>query len=521
MENRVYCLYRVSTIKQADFDQLNHADIPMQRNACHEFAAQMGWNIVHEKQETGVSGFKISAENRDKLQLIKNHAVQKKFDILLVFMFDRIGRKADESPFIVEWFVRNGIRVWSVKEGEQRFDQHIDTLLNYIRFWQADGESRKTSIRTKEGLRQLVLSGGYRGGGVPYGYCLEPTGTLNKRKKEVFALTIDPYEATIVRKMFDLCVGHGYGRCRIAAELNKQGITNRKGENWHEATIGHILHNISYTGILRSGNTVSQPFEHLMIIPPEIFEQAQVLHETRKNEQKGTQTFPLYTYGVGLLKRNIFCGHCGGRLVLTSNSTACTNALDERVRYKRIRYICYQKTRHRCKCDGQTGYTAHILEKKIERVVLQLLSGLGCIEERFLLEEASLQEEELLKQNIRNAIRIHRDAKNDYELLKHELQKALRGASAYPSETLAQILRESEEKVSTTLARTESLRNQLILLRRQKNGPENSKMVYWADIYRKSPTEVKRMITCYLLKKIYVFRNYELHIEINDIGVKL
>ena len=248
MENRVYCLYRVSTRKQADFKAENQADIPMQRNACREFAGQMGWEILYEGQEAGVSGFLVSEKDRDVLQRIKEHALQRKFDILLVFMFDRIGRKADESPFVVEWFVRHGIRVWSVKEGEQRFDHHIDTLLNYIRFWQADGESRKTSVRTKEGLRQLVLDGGYRGGGVPYGYRLVATGKLNKRNKEISALAIDPDEAMVVRKIFDLCIVHGYGRCRIATELNRQGIRNRKGENWHEASIGHILRNPCYTG---------------------------------------------------------------------------------------------------------------------------------------------------------------------------------------------------------------------------------------------------------------------------------
>ena len=77
----------------------------------------MGWVIVHEEQEEGVSGHKVRAENRDKLQIIKELAKQKKFDILLVFMFDRIGRIADETPFVVEWFVKNGIEVWSTQEG--------------------------------------------------------------------------------------------------------------------------------------------------------------------------------------------------------------------------------------------------------------------------------------------------------------------------------------------------------------------------------------------------------------------
>ena len=131
-KNRVCCLYRVSTDKQVNFNSNHEADLPMQRKACHKFAEAKGWVIVHEEQEEGVSGHKVRAEARDKLQIIKEYARKGKFDILLVFMFDRIGRIADETPFVVEWFVRNGIRVWSTQEGEQRFDNHTDKLLRTI-----------------------------------------------------------------------------------------------------------------------------------------------------------------------------------------------------------------------------------------------------------------------------------------------------------------------------------------------------------------------------------------------------
>lgn len=204
MQTRVYCLYRVSTTKQVDFDDQNQADIPMQRNACHAFAKKMGWDIIHEEQETGISGFKLSADGRDKLQLIKRHAEQKKFDILLVFMFDRLGRKADETPFVVEWFVDHGIRVWSTQEGEQRFEAHVDHLINYIRYWQASGESKKIAIRTKTALGQMVQDGRFRGGTPPYGYRLVPSGMFNKRKHEVCKLEINEEEAQVIRLMFDL-----------------------------------------------------------------------------------------------------------------------------------------------------------------------------------------------------------------------------------------------------------------------------------------------------------------------------
>ena len=120
--NRVDCLYRVSTDKQVYYNDKSQADIPMQRRECHCFCEKMDWTVVHEEQEDGVSGHKVGSENRDKLQIIKERVKQGNFDILFVFMLDRIGRIADETPFVVEWFVKNGIRVWSTQEGEQHFE---------------------------------------------------------------------------------------------------------------------------------------------------------------------------------------------------------------------------------------------------------------------------------------------------------------------------------------------------------------------------------------------------------------
>lgn len=213
--NRVCCLYRVSTDKQVDFTSNHEADLPMQRKACHKFAESKGWVIVHEEQEEGVSGHKVRAAARDKLQIIKDYARRGKFDILLVFMFDRIGRIADETPFVVEWFVRNGIRVWSTQEGEQRFDNHTDKLLNYIRFWQADGESEKTSVRTRTSLRQLVEEGHFKGGNAPYGYDLVRSGRINKRKHELYELHINEQEAAVVRIVFDKYVYEATARSTL------------------------------------------------------------------------------------------------------------------------------------------------------------------------------------------------------------------------------------------------------------------------------------------------------------------
>lgn len=55
-------LSRVSTKKQVDRQR---DDIPMQRLACRDFTERMVWNIGKEFLEKGVSGFNVSANDRD------------------------------------------------------------------------------------------------------------------------------------------------------------------------------------------------------------------------------------------------------------------------------------------------------------------------------------------------------------------------------------------------------------------------------------------------------------------------
>ena len=157
-------------------------DIPMQEMTCREFAeGQPDWEIIEEIPEEGVSGFKKAAKDRDAIQDIQRAALENKFDILLVFMFDRIGRIESETPFVVEWFINRGIEVWSANEGQQRLDSHTDKLLNYIRYWQASGESIKTSQRVTAGLAETASRGDYYGGLVSFGYRLVKNGALTKR----------------------------------------------------------------------------------------------------------------------------------------------------------------------------------------------------------------------------------------------------------------------------------------------------------------------------------------------------
>ena len=515
MAERVCCLYRVSTTKQVDHDEMNQADIPVQRKACREFAAKMGWEIVLEEQEAGVSGFKVSADNRDKLQQVKQYAEQGRFDILLVFMFDRLGRRSDETPFVVEWFVKKGIRVWSVNEGEQRFESHTDRLTNYIRYWQADGESQKTSIRTKTALGQMVREGRFRGGRAPYGYKLVPSGILNKRKHEVYKLEIDEDEARVIRMMFNLCVGSGYGRCKIANLISGQDIKTRTGGNWHEATVGHILHNIAYTGVLRSGESQSEMFPELQIIDPDTFELAQRLMAERVNEANEKRTMPRNTSGQSLLSGNIFCGHCGGRLTLTTNGTVSKQADGTEIARRRIRYVCYNKTRHRAECDGQTGYTMRILDGMAAEVLRQIFDKMKAVSEEEIIARTQQNMTVDIKAELSDAKREFAKATQDYENVKAKLMAVIRGESSLPESVLSDMADDAKKKMMKVSEKVSALNAEVHQSDERSKEIRKSyqRVLSWSEMFDNSDMAVKKMVAGYIIKRIEVYSGYRLHIE--------
>ena len=335
---RTKCLYRVSTKKQYD---KNKDDIPMQKIACHKFASEKGWSIVHEVYEKGVSGFKVSAEKRDAIQDLKESALRKEFDVLLVYMFDRLGRIDSETPFVVQWFVEHGIEVWSTQEGQQKLDDQADKLINYIRYWQANGESKKTSIRLKTIMSQMTTEGVYRGGPTPFGYKAVHNGRLNKKGQPVRDLQIDIEEANIVKEIFNKTINDGYGSFRLAQYVNNLGVRTHNGAKFQSNTINRILKNKMYCGYYITVNAMSQKLDNLVIIDENDFNAAQYIlgQRSKKNDEK--RHIAMTTKGKSLLSGNIFCGHCGGSLVY-SERTENYHRKDGTIGASTyLRYICY------------------------------------------------------------------------------------------------------------------------------------------------------------------------------------
>ena len=508
MKKRVYTLYRVSTKGQVEKD-----DIPMQKEACRNFAESQGWEIVKEFSEKGVSGFKKSAKDRDELQKIQQAAMEGKFDILLVFMFDRLGRRDDETPFIVEWFTKQGIEVWSVNEGQQRFDTHVDKLMNYIRYWQASGESLKTSVRTRTRLEQLTGEGHYTGGTVAFGYKRVRLGRVNKKNQEVCDLVIDEAEAEIVRLIFHKYVYEGYGAQKLSHYLYEQGVVGRNNKNIPNTSIVRMIKNKGYTGYLING-AVETECPQLRIIEPELFEQAQELRQARTCERGGTS---LGTSSKALLTGLVYCGHCGNRLSLTSSGRTHTYADGHTVKEVRPRYSCFYKIRHPGDCDGQSGYGVSKLDSIVEEVVRQIFAQFREVSRKKLLESVKTNDAARIQKKVKKIQKDLESKQKELDDLKAETILVIRGVSALDKELLGTLVAEAREALETLekqLVQAQEEYEEATKTAKRSNYICNE-LFTWADVYDTANHDERRAILQQFIKEIRVRKDYEISITLN------
>ena len=504
---RVYTLYRVSTIGQVEKD-----DIPMQKQVCRDFAKKQGWVVIKEFSEKGISGYKVSAKDRDAIQEIQHDAALGKFDILLVFMFDRLGRRDDETPFIVEWFVKNGVEVWSAMEGQQRFDNHVDKLMNYIRYWQASGESLKTSIRTKTRLGQLTEEGHYTGGTVPYGYRAVDKGRVNKRNRTVLDLEIDEDEAEVIRLIFHKYVDEGYGAQRISHYLLENGIRRADGSMIPNTTIVRMIKNKLYTGVISNGNAESEIIPELQIVDEATFQRAQELMEKRTTHHADT---PLNLRGSSLLVGNIFCGHCKNRLTLTTSGKKYIRK-DGTVRNQvKSRYQCHFKARHPDLCDGQSGYGVIKLDEIVDALVRYQLSRIHVSAKDSLIAEQHEKTTAFARSRYKmSAMRLEEKQKelSDYEA---ETINVIRGKSRLNVDLLNSLVAKCKEEIAELSQEVEAQKADMEhqLESAAQEQAEFEKLESWADLYDNCTFEAKKMIVSQLIKAVYVYRDYRLEVE--------
>lgn len=299
-----YC--RVSTNKEEQLDSL-----ASQRKFFAEYCRRNGYRLMKIYADEGKSGTKM--KNRVQLLRLLSDAERGEFRLVLIKDVSRLARNTVDFLTSIRKMKFLGIKVVFVNYDQTSSDssEFMLTMLSAI----AQEESANTSRRVKFGKKQNAEKG--RVPNIVYGY--------DKIPGDYFHLRINPIEAGVVRKIFQMYVGQELGAGKIAEVLNKEGFKTKRGCPFTQNAVQRILTNELYigsvvnarqevedflTGKRRSNNEkdwlrTNRP--ELRLIDDETFLKAGDIRNSRSR---------LFHSGFRLSERNLFsklirCGSCG------------------------------------------------------------------------------------------------------------------------------------------------------------------------------------------------------------------
>jgi len=360
----------------------------------------------------------------------------------------------------------------------------------------------------------LVESGHYKGGSCPFGYTLVKSGRLDKKGNEKKNLAVLEEEAVIVRKIFDLYVKHGYGVHKIGNTLAEEGIRTRAGKNFHHASINNIIRNLTYIGVLRSGETRSQMIDELQIIPPDIWGKAQEIMQKRNTDAANARTYPMNTESRCLLNGKVYCMDCGSRLVVATNGKYI---YENGERYKRLRYMCYGKSRKQTDCRGQTGYAVTRLDSVIDGIIRHVFENMQSIPKSEVVSSGLKALEQEQESRFKTAQRDYTKAAADLAELKNEVIKSIRGESKFSPELLNELITQTESKLAEVVVVRDTARHELdrCKFRIEEMQVKYDEVISWTELYDVADLAAKKMIVANLINRIEVGTDYQIHIDLN------
>lgn len=225
MRIAAYC--RVSTDKDEQLDSLEK-----QKEYFEEFAKKSNHTLVRMYADEGISGKQI--KNRQEFLRMLKDAQAALFELVVVKDISRFSRNTVDFLNSIRQLKSINIEVMFLSNNQSILgnSEFILTIFSAL----AQEESANLSKRVKFGKNITAQKG--RVPNFVYGY----------DKADKYTLTINEAEASVVRRIYDMYLNHGYGASKIAIILNNEGLTTKRNAQWSQNAVSRILSNELYTG---------------------------------------------------------------------------------------------------------------------------------------------------------------------------------------------------------------------------------------------------------------------------------
>ena len=314
---------------------------------------QDGWELVRRFSDQ-MSG---STLERPGLQQALTEARMHRYDLLLVYRVDRLGRSVRGLAQILDELDHAGVTFRSATEP---FDTGSPAGRMMIQMLGVFAEFERATLidRVVAGMERKAARGGWCGGTIPFGY---------RVNRETGFLELEQSEAPVIPLIFDLYVNKRLGAKSIAVWLNERGHRTRAGRPWTFLSVFTVLRNKSYLGQIFFRGT-HYPAPHVALVEPDVFSAAHNLLTLRGQDHSKRRTNPT-DYLLGGL---ITCGRCGKRY-------SGTAAHGKRSRYRY--YTCLSRQRSGAHgCDAER-LPAEALDDAVLQALVETYSDSELIEE--------------------------------------------------------------------------------------------------------------------------------------------
>lgn len=326
MIRKVAIYVRVSTTNQAE----EGYSIDGQIDSLEKYCEAMGWDVYNKYIDAGFSGGSLK---RPEMANLINDVKKGLFDTVLVYKLDRLSRNVRDTLYLIkDVFNINKIDFVSIQENidtSSAMGTLFLTLLSAI----AEFEREQIKERMQLGKLGRAKSGkSMQWAKTSYGYdYIKETGTLS----------VNPYQALIVRKMFEWYLS-GMSITKLRDTLNEQYGQDKE---WSYRTVRVILSNPVYCGYNQFKGQIF-PGTHEPIISEEDFNKAQ--EEIKTRQRTAAERFNPRPFQAKYMLSGIAqCGYCSAPLAIKLGTIRKDGT-------RLVKYEC--KQRHPRKTKGVTVY---------------------------------------------------------------------------------------------------------------------------------------------------------------------
>lgn len=494
---------RVSTEEQAE----SGFSLEAQKRRLIEYCNQKNYEIYSLYSDEGISG--TSIEKRDALIKLIKDAEQKKFDVVVVYKTDRLGRSTVDLLTIQKKLFTCGV---NLEMSDESFDIKDDAGMAMFSITAvfAEYEHKKISGRTMTGKRQARITNALKPKGngiVAYGYLYDE---IQKR------YIADSTKVDIINSIYDYYID-GKSLGEIARIMISKGISFRDRTDgvWNVEMVSRIIRNPLYKGYagisyystikrgvrLKNDPILVKAANVEPIVSEDKWEKANMVTSVRSfNARKFSKS--LFVFGDVA-----YCSVCGYKLTFTQSTVKNKAGEPKTYRY----YNCCGIAHHFEPDFICKGWRRDV--KKVNDMFIQFIKGIKVNAK--LNNSVGINDEKSFKQRIDSTEQAIKRKTKQREVLLEKLSTGIISDDDYKmmSNKIVQEINQAQTDLATMYSELSKMNDSINY---KKNIQEKvSELKHLVAAWDLISDEKKRFIVSSCIKKIYLDKD-----KINKIEFK-